>query len=336
MFRRHRRLIVAALLSVVAHLPAAYVGGASLMSGRRGDDEPVYFEVMPFERDDLSSEEVTEEERAEDEAYDPEDEVPDERVVSTEEGGEERRPEEPEYLSHRDQVVERQTRVANRRPRDERASESQSTEASEGAPPMVADFVPRDRPLPLGLTVQDQGMESSERGEHVPDHAPPPMPPTPLELNPSLTSLVDATGGVGLDDTDEVEEGEIDLLSSARWLHAPFMQRFSRQVEQHWYPNVSAAIRRSDPGGHIYGYRDRTTVVRVVLNAQGGLERAYVVRESGAPYLDDVARRSIEAAAPVPNPPRGLVDEATGTIVFSFGFTVRFNESPILRLRRFR
>lgn len=331
-----RRVLVALVLSFLVHIPVAYVGGASLLHAPTVEGEPTYFEVMPYMSDSTDPEEITEEDREEDESYDPDEAVPDGQIVPTEEAGEERRPEDPEFLSDRDQVVERQTKARNRLPADAEASLAATVPRSQGAQPQPADFEPRDRPLMASLTVLEQGLENADEGDHFPDQAPPPTPPTPLELEPTLSSLVDATGGAGMDSIEDVESGEHNLLSSARWLHAPFMQRFSRQVEQHWYPDVDASIRRHDPGGHIYGYRNRTTVVRVVLNASGELERAYVVSESGATYLDDVAVRSIEAAAPVPNPPRGLVDEDTGTIVFSFGFTVHFRERPILRLRRYR
>jgi TonB family protein len=96
------------------------------------------------------------------------------------------------------------------------------------------------------------------------------------------------------------------------------------------------AFRHHDPGGHVYGYRDRETVVRVVLNPEGSLETLYVLRASGAQFLDDEALQAIEQAAPFPNPPRGLVDERTQQIVFTFGFTVELGERPIFRLRRYR
>jgi len=149
-----------------------------------------------------------------------------------------------------------------------------------------------------------------------------------------LYSVLNQTlAGPWLDDIEDAEDADANLLSTTAWRHAPFVMRFKRQVAQHWHPE--AAMGRYDPGARIYGHRDRETVVRVVLNRDGGLERVYVLRGSGADFLDDEAVRSIQQAAPFPNPPQGLVDPATDHLVFTFGFNVIMTERPMFRLRRF-
>jgi TonB family protein len=184
-----------------------------------------------------------------------------------------------------------------------------------------------------GLIIQDRGLRPDERGDHTARQLPPPANPSPLDLDPSVTVLSDAIRGTGLDYLGDTEEGPSTLLSTARWRHSPFFQRLKHAVEQYWHPD--RAFAQHDPGGHIYGYRNRETVIRVVLDAEGDLVRAYVIRPSGADFLDDEARNAIRQAAPFPNPPRGLVDESTGRIVFTFGFIVEMGEQPIFRLRRY-
>jgi TonB family protein len=67
-------------------------------------------------------------------------------------------------------------------------------------------------------------------------------------------------------------------------------------------------------------YKDRTTLLEVVLSADGGLSQAYVVRTSGVEVLDRAAVEAFQKAQPFLNPPQGLAD-STGAIKFLFGFT---------------
>lgn len=319
------------ILSLLVHLPLVYSGGGALMGDGRGGGEPRYFEVTPVVRD-LDDDEIQEEERQADEEYDPPEELPEGDVVDSQEAGEERRPEDPRYLAARDQVVERQTRARVQRRGEPSPTSPPSTPPSSGA--SAPERPERSEQMLAGLLNVDQGLRPSDQGERPSEQAPPPGPPSPLNLSPSLNAMSDAVGG-GLDDLDdEVDEGQRTLLDTARWRHAPFFQRVRHQVAQYWHPDV--AFLRHDPGGHVYGYRDRETVVRVVLDERGALERAYILSASGAQFLDNEAVRAIEQAAPFTNPPQGLIDQETRRIVFTFGFTVELGERPIFRLRRYR
>ena len=89
------------------------------------------------------------------------------------------------------------------------------------------------------------------------------------------------------------------------------------------YPFFQPLDRNDGPEAEIYGRR----VVMLGSNNYLGLTRH--------PRVLQAARDAIRAAAPFPNPPRTLVDESTGVIVFTFGFTVEMGERPIFRLRRY-
>lgn len=327
-----RRLLIALVISVGVHLPVVYLGAIAMMRGEATEGEARFLEVMPFSRDASEMTDPTEEEREEHEEYDPTDELPDGQVVDSPAAGESRPSEDARFLAERDQTVQGQSR-ARFRARGEPNPDNQPY-----VPPITGSGQPQPRQpeqrMIAGLMHHDLGLEPGEEGEHAADQSPPPSMSDSLELTPSLAAMSDAVGGTGLDNLGDLNEGERTLLTTARWLHAPFFQRVKRQVEQYWHPDV--AFRHHDPGGHVYGYRDRETVVRVVLNAEGVLETLYVLRASGAQFLDDEALQAIEQAAPFPNPPRGLVDERTQQIVFTFGFTVELGERPIFRLRRYR
>jgi len=326
-----RRFYVAFAISFAVHVVFVVVAVVPASRALDGGDEARFFEVTPLARE-MEPNEPTEEEIEEDEDYDPEDDLPEGQVVDAPEAGEERRPEDSRFLANRDQVVDRETRARFQVPGELSQAQQPTLPFSRG---MAQQETPRrDQPMLAGLMVRDRGLQSTDDGQQPAQQSPPPMDSSPLNLRPSVAVMSDAVGGTGLDALGDVEDGERSLLNTVRWRHAPFFQRVKDQVRQYWHPDV--AFMRHDPGGHVYGYRDRETVLRVVLDTRGSLERVYVLRGSGADFLDDEARRAIEQAAPFPHPPARLVDERTGRVVFTFGFIVELGERPIFRLRRYR
>lgn len=119
-------------------------------------------------------------------------------------------------------------------------------------------------------------------------------------------------------------EGDTTLVNSRSFKYWDFFQRVKERVRQEWNP--VAVYRARDPYGEIYGTRDRLTILGVVLDKEGRIERLEVVRPSGLPFLDEEAIRAFREAAPFPNPPQGLADES-GHIAFHFGFILDFSSS---------
>jgi TonB family protein len=320
------------------HLALVYHPFLGVVDERPHTTRSVFYDVTPLTRTP-DRRDPTAREREQDNRYQPRDtDVPEGQVVDTREAGEDRRPGDSRFLSRRDQEVEqqRQARIRSPGPRHPAPSTPQPPAPTVRGAPNDTQEQPggEGRPMVAGLAVGEQGLPTGDRDEHGARGGPASSPPDRIALRPSFSTLSDAVGGPGLDDLEDIEDGEDNLLSTIQWRHAPFFERVKHQVEQYWRPDI--AFRRHDPSGHVYGYRDRETVVRVVLTADGSLERAYVIRASGAPFLDDEAVRALEQASPFPNPPRGLVDSRTDRIVFTFGFTVILGEQPIFRLRRYR
>jgi TonB family protein len=81
------------------------------------------------------------------------------------------------------------------------------------------------------------------------------------------------------------------------------------------------AARVRDPTGSRYFQKDRTTILLVTLNPQGGVTEIKVSRTSGLDFLDQTAIDAFEKAQPFVNPPPGLAN-ARGEITFTFGFHV--------------
>ncbi|HOI11076.1 MAG TPA: TonB family protein [Myxococcota bacterium] len=120
------------------------------------------------------------------------------------------------------------------------------------------------------------------------------------------------------------DEGETTLVNSRSFRYWDFFQRVKENVRGTWDPG--AIYQARDPTGKAYGGQDRLTVVSVVLDAQGAIQRLEVVRESGLPFLDQEAVRAFREAGPFRNPPAGLAD-ASGRIAFNFGFLLAVGAS---------
>ncbi len=111
--------------------------------------------------------------------------------------------------------------------------------------------------------------------------------------------------------------GETNLLNTMPYRYIGFFERVKAGVRREWSPN--GIYRHRDPTGELYGYKDRMTVLRVVLDTNGYLEDATVLRTCGLKFLDEEAKRALWAAAPFINPPMGLV-KGDSKIRFEFGF----------------
>lgn len=111
--------------------------------------------------------------------------------------------------------------------------------------------------------------------------------------------------------------GSETMLNALPYRYIGFFERVKDAVRREWDPN--SVYRLRDPTGQIFGYKDRMTILRVMLDARGRLLDASVLSTCGLQFLDDEAKRAMWAAAPFSNPPEGLLSEDQ-RIRFEFGF----------------
>jgi TonB family protein len=138
-----------------------------------------------------------------------------------------------------------------------------------------------------------------------------------LNLTPSQSVLDRIAGAPANDHLEGVEEGEGTFLNTREWKYAGFFNRVKQSVGEHWDPGT--VMRRRDPSGQIYGWRDRRTVLTITLDRSGGLFDLAVEKSCGVDFLDEEAMAAFRRAQPFNNPPAGLLDEQ-GQVKFSFGF----------------
>jgi protein TonB len=74
-------------------------------------------------------------------------------------------------------------------------------------------------------------------------------------------------------------------------------------------------------GRSIASARDRITKLLIVLNPAGTLVNVQVLSDSGVRDLDDAAIEAFRAAAPFPNPPKGII-ETDGTVKIRWDFVL--------------
>ena len=146
----------------------------------------------------------------------------------------------------------------------------------------------------------------------------------------SMKELSRALGSKVNDYLPDVDNGESTLLNSKRWRFATFFNRIKRQVSQKWHPG--RVYRRRDPGGNVYGFKDRLTILRVRLSPGGQVKELHLETASGVGFLDDEALSAFRAAGPFPNPPKGLIKDET--ISFRFGFLFEISRKPTFRIFR--
>ena len=153
--------------------------------------------------------------------------------------------------------------------------------------------------------------------------------PNVIDLRPNFGTLSRIQGAPAPDKID-APKGDLTALNSKRWLYASFFNRVKRLIAQHWNP--ASVYRRRDPYRNIYGIKDRSTLLDVILHPSGHLSTVKVASSCGLKFLDNEAIRSVKAAQPFPNPPKALIKN--GKIRFKFGFTLTLSRQRGFRIFR--
>lgn len=290
--------------------------------------EPLQVDLWPRVEASSDEEEKTPEEELDE--YEPEDEIPEGQVVEAPPSPNRKRPDDPRFLAEQDSRVEQESQSSMRTPGQEAQAASPAV-PGQGSDSQTMKGGMRTElegagPVPEEIARAIEGRMAAER------RAPPSL--EDISLEPSLEAMAQAVAGTGLDHLEDVVAGDSTALNTAGWDHASFFNRVKRKVEQFWHPG--SEYKKRDPYGNVYGFKDRVTVLLVVLNTDGSLKHLYVMKPSGATFLDDEAYEAIEQAAPFPNVPPGLMDRDDGLVKFTFHFIVEVGSQPVFRMRRYR
>jgi protein TonB len=131
-------------------------------------------------------------------------------------------------------------------------------------------------------------------------------------------------GGQGPSMSDDhlknVATGMQTLLSTREFVYYSYYNRIKDKLRQYWEPKIKEKMERiMRQGRTIASTSDKITRIVILLDEKGTLVRVQVLSPSGVTDLDDAAIEAFKAAAPFPNPPKGIV-ESDGMIRIRWDF----------------
>ncbi len=120
----------------------------------------------------------------------------------------------------------------------------------------------------------------------------------------------------------DVDDSLITKLNTKEYKYYGYYHRMRLQLNQWWQPKVREKITRIiRRDRNIASETDKVTRLVIVLDNKGALVKVQVIGESGFRDLDDAAIEAFRAAAPFPNPPKGII-EADGTVKIRWDFVI--------------
>ena len=149
------------------------------------------------------------------------------------------------------------------------------------------------------------------------------IPAPPIEAE---NSQVAQGGGSGASTTDDrlkdIDIGSQTVLSTREFVYFSYYNRIKDKLRQFWEPKIKEKISHIlRQGRHIASSTDHTTRIVIVLDRKGSLQHVQVMSGSGVEDLDDAAVEAFRAAAPFPNPPKGIIDP-DGTVKINWDFVI--------------
>jgi protein TonB len=211
--------------------------------------------------------------------------------------------EDAHFLSAHNQKVVKQTQSANHgefqnlKSKDIKAGKLE--ERKKAAPPNLDQLLAAYDPMAAGFKKQEA--KTNQEAEDAPKGG-----------NVSQTS----------DYLKDVDQGIETLLNTREFKYYTYYNRIRKQLSQFWEPKVREKVNTMfQQGRKIAAAQDRITKLLIVLNSAGTLVNVKVLSDSGVRDLDEAAIEAFRAAAPFPNPPKGII-ETDGTVKIRWDFVL--------------
>ncbi|WII72236.1 energy transducer TonB [Bdellovibrio sp. 22V] len=250
-------------------------------------------------------------------AYSPNNQI----VEQSETSSSEEVPENSRFLSAKNQVVKKQTVAAERgqfqntkKPSAEKTGpkgdgKAKSVAKSEEAKKEIAKNLFKGFDASEALERQKQAANDSGLGEG--------------RGNGEQNTGTGAEKSQTNDYIKDVETGLETVLNTREFKYYSYYNRIRKQLAQHWEGRVREKLSKMFKEGRSPAAtnKDRITKLMIVLNDKGTLVRVQVLSDSGVRDLDDAAIEAFRAAAPFPNPPKGIV-EGDGTVKIRWDFVL--------------
>ncbi len=120
----------------------------------------------------------------------------------------------------------------------------------------------------------------------------------------------------------DVKDGVQTLLSTREFIYFTYYKRIKGQLAQYWEPKIKDKVMKLiHQGRNIASSGDKITRLIITLDGKGILTKVQVIGASGVKDLDDAAVEAFRAAAPFPNPPKGIIEQ-DGNIRITWDFVL--------------
>lgn len=213
------------------------------------------------------------------------------------------------YLSRNNQKVLRETKAA-------RSGDFQNLGRAGEQPSAALQKTKAPQAPTKALTLKDL-LPSYDHLGLTKTATPPATAPTTAEAIPAGQQ-----GSQTSDHLSDVKMGLETMLNTREFVFYSYYDRIRGRLRQYWEPRIRDKVSKvMRKGRRIASHKDHITRVVITLNASGDLIRVQVLEESGVHDLDEAAVEAFRAAAPFPNPPKGIVGR-DGTIQIRWDFVL--------------
>jgi TonB family protein len=239
------------------------------------------------------------------------------------------------YLSQFNQKVEKETIAAlhgdYKNTDGKSATRSKVAKTGEGKSPAEKDANTEKKQASKEVMTDENGVGSVRSMKNfVPSFRPKPIP----------MGQQAASGGEGPSSTDDrlkdVPTGLQTMLNTREFVYYSYYNRIKEKLRQYWEPKIKEKMERVLRQGRSIASleQERITKCVILLDEKGKLVRVQVIGESGLVDLDQAAVEAFQAAAPFPNPPKGIV-EKDGYIRIRWDFVLEADNTSFLKFGRF-
>lgn len=155
----------------------------------------------------------------------------------------------------------------------------------------------------------------------------------PVDISRQLQEMnqfEQGTSSIGESLPQDVKVGSFTALNTDRYLYYTFYARMEELIRFRWETRVQNAINTLDRTTlAAMSNRNWITHVEFLLDKNGQLQKALVMKESGVSSFDAAAINAFRDARIFPNPPQDMIQE-DGFIHIKFSFTVNYNPPALV------
>jgi len=230
--------------------------------------------------------------------------------VRTEDAGNEQVPADTTFLSHKNQVVQKNERAPEGREFRGRDEGVEVHDPSAGGP---ASVLP-----PESLSLSDLGMD--------------PQPTRRWYLKPQfLARLYEGSSTLGSSTDDHlpgVAPGQRTLLNTREYRYHLYLDRIRQVVTRPWSEEVEKRAAALFITGHpLPPGEELITKVWLALDGKGAVTSVAIAKSSGSRTIDLAAENAFRSRT-FPNPPRGIIGE-DGAIHLRWTFVLKVQKAEL-------